>query len=144
MFGSDRIQMRRIFVDAWRKFCNHEPLEPLERLVAEVVQQHPEYHSLLIADAAALQRDFGSEGGQSNPFLHMGLHISLREQVGTSRPQGIRDLYQRLVGRLGDVHAAEHQLMECLGLSLWEAQRAGRMPDEQAYLACVRRLVEGA
>jgi len=121
MFSSDRVQMRRVFVDAWRKYRNHEPLEPLERLIAEVVRQHPEYHPLLATDAALLQRDFGAEDGQSNPFLHMGLHISLQEQAGSDRPIGIRDLYRQLIGRLGDAHAAEHRLMECLGLNLWEA-----------------------
>jgi hypothetical protein len=30
--------------------------------------------------------------------------------------------------------------MECLAHSLWEAQRAGRAPDEPGYLACLQRL----
>jgi hypothetical protein len=31
--------------------------------------------------------------------------------------------------------------MECLARMLWEAQVNQRLPDEQAYLECVRRLV---
>ena len=141
MFSPDRSQMRRVFVQAWRKHRDQAPLEPLERLVAEVVRAHPEYHRLLEAGEAALDRDFLPEGGETNPFLHMGMHIGLQEQLGTDRPAGIRDLHRQLALRLGDAHAAEHQMMECLGLALWEAQRSGRMPDDQAYLTCVRRLL---
>jgi hypothetical protein len=143
MLTSDRFKMRNAFVNAWRRYQRQETLEPLEKLIAEIVQQHPEYHALLTANDAALQRDFGPESGQGNPFLHMGLHISLREQIGSDRPLGIRASYQQLIKRLGDVHKAEHQLMDCLGMILWEAQRAGRLPDEQAYLACVHRLMTG-
>jgi len=54
---------------------------------------------------------------------------------------GIRQLYQKAVKKAGDSHAAEHQLMECLGRMLWEAQRGNRAPDEQAYLQCIKHLV---
>jgi hypothetical protein len=140
MFSSDRNAMRRVFLDAWRKTRIGAPMEPLEQLVAAVVNSHPEYHRFLKESDDALGRDFIPEQGQTNPFLHMGMHISLREQVGVDRPPGIAVLFRGLVERLGDSHAAEHQMMECLGLALWEAQRAGRIPDEQAYLECLRRL----
>ena len=141
MFSPDRTSMRRVFTDAWRKFRNREPLQPLEQMVAEVVRQHPEYHRLLEQDRNALDKEFLPEGGETNPFLHMGMHISLQEQLGADRPAGIRGLYQDLAGKLGDAHEAEHQMMECLGLSLWQAQRNGGLPDEQAYLECVKKLL---
>ena len=143
MFAPDRGRMRQVFLDAWSKFRSREPLEPLEQRVAEVVREHPEYHGLLEDPTYALDRDFLPEAGEANPFLHMGMHISLREQVATDRPPGIRDLFQRLAQGLGDRHEAEHRMMECLGLTLWEAQREGRAPDEAAYLGCLRRLTEG-
>ena len=31
-------------------------------------------------------------------------------------------------------------MIEVLAQTLWDAQRAGRMPDEQSYLAALRRL----
>ncbi len=140
MFSNNRETMRRVFIDAWRKSQSSEPLQPLEQLVAEVVRKHPEYHRLLEADDKALQREFLPEGGETNPFLHMGMHISLQEQIGTDRPAGIRDLYRRIAESIGDPHEAEHRMMDCLGLSLWEAQRAGRQPDEAAYLGCLKKL----
>ena len=83
---------------------------------------------------------FTPDGGAENPFMHMGMHIAIREQVMTDRPQGIAAAYRQLVERLGDQHQAEHRIMECLGEMLWKAQRSGGMPDESAYLACIRRL----
>jgi hypothetical protein len=140
MFGNDRTQMRRMFTDSWTKMQQGMPLEPLEQLVAEIVRQHPEYHAMLEKPDSALQRDFLPEGGETNPFLHMAMHISIKEQLATERPAGIGDLYRQLVSRKGDPHEVEHLLMECLGEMLWEAQRNGIMPDEMAYLECVRRL----
>ena len=139
MFGQDREQLRRFFQTSWDKRLTGQALQPLERLVAEVIAQHPEYHACL-ADEEQLQQDFGPEQGQTNPWLHMGMHITIGEQLGADRPSGIRSAYQRLVLSQGDSHAAEHAIMECLGAVLWEAQRSGAVPDEQAYLACVKRL----
>jgi hypothetical protein len=140
MFGNDRTQMRRMFTDSWTKMQQGMTLEPLEQLVAEIVRQHPEYHAMLEKPDSALQRDFLPEGGETNPFLHMAMHISIKEQLSTERPAGIGDLYRQLVGRKGDPHEVEHLLMECLGEMLWEAQRNGTLPDEITYLECVRRL----
>lgn len=144
MFGDDRQQMRRFFIETWRKARAGEHLEPMERIVAGVVEEHPEYHHLLEGeDEAALQRDWTPEGGETNPFLHMGMHIALREQAGADRPPGIRALIEQLALHLGDLHEAEQRLMEPLGEAMWRAQRAGAtQPDEQAYLEAVRRLVQ--
>jgi hypothetical protein len=141
LFGAERNQMRQLFIDAWRKQQQALPREPLERLIADIELDHPEYQALLADPEQALEKEFPPEAGESNPFLHMAMHISLREQVATDRPAGIGRLHQRLAQRLGDQHAAEHQLMECLGRMLWEAQVNQRLPDEQAYLECVKRLI---
>lgn len=140
LFGNDRTALRRFYVEAWRKLCADEPLEPLERQVAEVVRQHPEYHALLEDGDALLDRDFTPEQGQTNPFLHMGMHIAIHEQLATGRPAGVIECYHTLVQKYGDTHAAEHRMMECLGEQLWQAQRDGTAPQEQSYLACLRRL----
>ena len=140
IFGNDRNQLRRFYLDAWRKQQAREELTPLEKIVADIVTLHPEYHALLQDEDKALASDFGVEGGQTNPFLHMGMHIAIHEQLGMGRPEGIREAYQTLVAKLGDHHSAEHQMMECLGQVMWEAQRNGTPPDELVYLACVRKL----
>jgi hypothetical protein len=139
MFGQDRTQLRRFYLDCWEKRQAGAPLEPMERIVAEVVERHPEYHRYLSADA--LDRDWTPEHGETNPFLHMGMHIALAEQLQADRPPGLRQRYQAISHKhLGDIHAAEHAMLECLGLVLWEAQRAGRAPDEKAFLQCLDEL----
>lgn len=139
LYGNDRDDLRRAWVDAWSKSRAGQPLEPLERLLAEVIAEHPEYHSALeIPDA--LEREFTPEAGRTNPFMHMGLHVAIREQLATDRPPGARALYAKLLPRYQDAHRLEHALMECLAETLWDAQREGTAPDEDRYLARVRRL----
>jgi len=135
-----REQLRRRYLEAWRKFSARAPLEPLEAQLAAVIAEHPEYVAWLESGEDALAAEFPPEGGRANPFLHMGLHLAIREQVATDRPAGIAQLHAGLSGRLGSAHAAEHAMLEPLAETLWEAQRDARLPDEQAYLERLRRL----
>jgi hypothetical protein len=129
-----------MYVEAWRKHVESRPLEPLEDQIVRVLEQHPEYHSVVESGPDTLHREFLPEAGQSNPFLHMGLHLAIREQVATNRPFGIAAIHRELVRRTGDVHEAEHRMIECLGKAMWRSQRAGLPPDEAAYLESLRRL----
>jgi hypothetical protein len=142
MFGQDRNQMRQVFLQAWRKHNENQDLEPLEELIVSILGQHPEYQPLLENEDKALARDYLPESGETNPFLHMGMHIAIHEQLSTDRPAGIAALFQQLVMQAGEPHMAEHQVMDCLGEMLWRAQRDGRMPDEQGYLDCLRKLLK--
>ena len=137
--NQSRDELRRVYVEAWRKRRAGLPVEPLEAQVADVIALHPEYHAALERGADALERDYTPEGGQSNPFLHMGLHLAVRDQLATDRPAGIRQAFQNLATRLRSEHDAEHRVIECLAEGMWEAQRTGRPPDEQAYLEAVLR-----
>ena len=137
--NQNRDELRRFYMEAWRKHRERLPMEPLEAQIADVIALHPEYHSV-IENAAALDKDYTPESGQSNPFLHMGLHLAIREQVATDRPQGIRPAFEAAVKNYGSPHGAEHQLIECLAEALWDAQRSGRAPDEMAYLERVRKI----
>ncbi len=138
MFQS-RDEIRQVYLKVWQKMQNQSVLEPLEAIIADVIKLHPEYHSMLEMGETAKQKDFSPEDGQTNPFLHMGMHITLREQAGGDRPAGILDIYQKLVQQKG-IHETEHAMMECLGQTLWNAQRHDTIPDENAYLACLRQL----
>ena len=137
MFQS-RDEARQIYLGVWRKLQQQRVLEPMEALIAEVIQIHPEYHALL-EDDDINQQEFTPEQGQTNPFLHMGMHIALREQAGTDRPPGIKSVHQKLVSKKGQ-HEAEHAMMECLGQALWSAQRNNQPPDESTYLDCLKKL----
>ena len=139
LFGNDRNKIRQQYLDAWRKLNNGESLEALEELIGEVVQEHPEYHAVL-ENEDNLDRDYTPEQGQTNPFLHMGMHITLREQVATNRPAGIREITRKLLQHYQNGHSAEHAMMEVLGEVLWDAQRSNRLPNEQLYLEKLRSL----
>lgn len=139
IFGSDRNELRQMYVDAWRKSCAGEILSPLESQIAQVIQDHPEYQPAMTADT--LEESYSPEGGQTNPFLHMGLHLAVREQVATNRPQGIAEIFEQLHAKHGDRLTAEHLALDCLAEALWTAQNNNIAPDEQAYLESLRRLV---
>ena len=139
MFSPTRDQVRRFFFDAWNKYRNSQPLEGLEQQAIEIVLLHPEYQRLLESEES-LAQEFPPEGGQLNPFLHMSLHLALVEQLSIDQPRGIRDLHAKLQATRG-AHPALHALLECLGETIWEAQRTGSPPDEIAYLECIRKAV---
>ena len=142
MFNPSRQQVRQFFCEAWRKHRERTLLEGAEVAAADLILQHPEYHSLLENPTAALEQEFTPESGQMNPFLHLSLHLAVAEQVSIDQPPGIRSAYQALRTRL-EVHAAEHAILECLGEALWRAQRQGGAIDAVAYLDCLRRAAAG-
>lgn len=141
IFGQDRDQIRALYCGAWQQHISGQPLEPLQAQIVAVIELHPEYQGLLEKPELALGREYAPETGETNPFLHMGMHLAIREQIGTDRPAGIRDVYRRLLlGNGGDSHALDHRIMECLAEMIWHAQREGEMPDEARYLACIEAL----
>jgi len=141
-FGNDRDQLRRFYCQTREKHRQGKPLEPLQVQIAHVIQQHPEYHSILESPDKALGKEYLPELGENNPFLHMGMHLAIQEQVSTDRPAGIRALYQRLLVQAGDPHTVEHQMMECLAETIWQAQKDGKPPDEIHYLSCLNGLAK--
>jgi hypothetical protein len=143
LFGTDRTALRRTFAQAWQHHLQGVPLEPLQAQIVKVVAEHPEYHRT-VEDADALDRDYLPEGGQSNPFLHMAMHLALLEQCANDRPSGISKAMARAQRRSTSSHETQHQAMECLGRVLWEAQAEARAPDEGSYLRCVQSLTKRA
>lgn len=136
MFTQSREETRQFFRSAWSRHLAGTPLHAIERMVADVILAHPEYHAAVTAD----HFDATVVDPADNPFLHMGLHIALREQLQADRPLGVRAAFQALQTRYPDAHTREHAIMELLARVLWEAQSTGAMPDEQIYLQRVRQL----
>ena len=118
LFDNDRNQMRRCFREVWRKQAAGLPLEPLEHLIAGVIGQHLEYQALLTGPEVLLEQEYFPEMGATNPFLHMGMHIAIQEQLTSDRPTGIMQIYRWLCQHVGDNHTAEHRMMACLGETL--------------------------
>ena len=136
MFDPSREQVRDTFFETWRKYRAGEPLAGIEALALEVILAHPEYHDLLASPDRYRDKDYTDE---SNPFLHMSLHLAFEEQLSIDQPPGIAQRFARLAERFGERHAAMHEAIECLAETMWRAQRDGAPPDALAYLACLER-----
>lgn len=141
MFDLSRDQSRQMFFTAWKKHKDKQVLEPLESQIVNVIQLHPEYHEFLNNPEKNQDKDFFPEMGDTNPFLHMGLHIAIEEQLSINQPAGIRDSYHQLLAKHQDVHTVIHMMIDCLAQSIWEAQRQHAMPDNHSYLNCLKSLL---
>lgn len=137
MFNPSRDQARRVFFDTWRKYRAGELLSGIETLAVEVALQHPEYHGILDQPDKYLDRDYAPEQGETNPFLHMSLHLAIAEQLSIDQPSGLKQHYEALRGKIGDAHAAQHEVLDCLAEMIWQAQRSQTAPDPALYLACL-------
>lgn len=139
MFAPSQNDVRTFFCEAWRKSRAGEPLSPIETLASQWIELHPEYHADLADLPAALAAVYQVEDGRTNPFLHLSMHLSISEQCSIDQPPGIRQAVELLAARRDSLHAAHHEVMECLGRMVWESQRSGRPPDGQAYIDAVRQ-----
>jgi len=143
MFNPSREDVRRFFCATWLKHVQGNVLTPLEATALKWIVVHPEYHALLADETRALGEEFTVERGQTNPFLHLSMHLALEEQLSIDQPPGIVAAFRRLAARAGDEHVAAHEAMECLGEVVWTAQRAGQPADmaalNVAYLDCLQR-----
>lgn len=138
-YGNNVRETRQPFFTSWQKYREKKPLEPLEQQLVAVILDHPEYHSVL--DASDIEKDYSPEREETNPFLHMALHLAVRDQLSTDRPAGIVQVYKKLLKKYADPLQAEHHLMEVLVDYLWRTQRSNSPPDENDYIASLRSLV---
>jgi hypothetical protein len=143
MFNPSRDDVRRFFCETRRKDRARELLTPLEACALKWIAAHPEYHALLDDPERALGEEFTVERGVTNPFLHLSMHLAVDEQIAIDQPIGVRAAFEQFAARTGDEHTAAHEVMECLGEVVWQAQRGALPPDVAAigaaYLDCLRR-----
>lgn len=140
MFTPSQQDVRKFFCETFRKTQAREILTPLEAIAADWISQHPEYEETLNDLNAALEANYSVDEGQSNPFLHLSMHLSIAEQISVDQPRGVRTAFEILARKLNSAHEAHHQIMECLGEMLWNSQRSGLPPDGVAYVEALRKL----
>jgi hypothetical protein len=140
MFNPSREASRRFFAESWRKRRESLPATPMETLVADVIALHPEYHAFVDDVEGNLDKDWSPESGETNPFLHLGLHLAIAEQLQVDQPPGVRAAHAALTLEKGNRHDADHAVMDCLAEQIWQNQRNGLPFDNARYLACMRGL----
>jgi hypothetical protein len=140
MFNPSRDQARQFLFEAWRKYRRTEQMTALEGMALQVMLAHPEYHSVLDDPEKFMEQEYFPEMGETNPFLHMSLHLSVLEQLSIDQPLGIAAVYRQLVSRLGE-HPAQHVMLDSLAETVWQAQRDGKAPDGAAYLHRLQQAV---
>jgi hypothetical protein len=131
--------VRRFFCGVYAKARTTATLEPMEMLVSQWIKEHPAYHAELADVDAALANMHHADPNRENPFLHLSMHLSISEQCSIDQPRGIRQAVELLTHKLNSLHDAHHQTMACLGRMVHESQASGRLPDGEAYIACVQR-----
>jgi hypothetical protein len=139
VFNPTRDQAREFLFDLWDKHRAGAALTPLESLALSVILEHPEYHAMLGDRERYLERDWKPEGGETNPFLHLQMHLAIEEQVSIDQPPGIREAVQALARRHDSAHEARHDVMDCLAEMIWNVQRHGVAFDNASYLDCLAR-----
>ena len=139
MFNPSRDEARTFLFESWRKRRAGELLTPLEDLVTQLIDKHPEYHGLLADPERYQDKDYAPEQGATNPFLHLMMHLTIEEQISINQPAGIRAHFMRLTQQYQSEHDAQHRMMECLGEMIWQAQRNRTQPDAAIYFACLEK-----
>ena len=149
LFNPSRDEVRAFFFETWHKFAISKPLSfetqkaklltPLEQLALHVMQMHPEYHAMLNQPDLYREQAYYPELGETNPFLHMSLHLSILEQLSINQPIGISSIYQKLLVIHQDAHLAQHDILDCLGETIWLAQRNNTALDSAHYVQLMQQ-----
>jgi len=141
LFNPSREEVREFFCTTWQKYQDGHVLTPLEMIASQWMEQHPEFHKILSDPSGALEQEFTPEKGMTNPFLHLSMHLSISEQISIDQPPSIRHIANTLSRKLDSEHEAQHQIMECLGQVLWQAQNQSKPIDVTDYLELLKKLI---
>ena len=142
MYDVNTHDVRRYFGHVWQNRLNPLQLDALQQKALLIIEAHPEYQIYLEQVEEYLDKNWTPEQGETNPFLHLSLHLSIQEQVGIDQPFGIRAIHQKLIGMHNDNWVkAEDEMMEALVETIWQAQRHNQGLDVNAYMTRLRKLV---
>ena len=133
MFSQDRKKQREFLAKSWQKYNSNKPLDPLEKLLVSITEIHHEYHDLI----CNIESEYFPEQGEVNPFLHINLHLALRDQLSINMPKGVKQVHQKLIDQYKDPHVVEHLMMECIAEMIYISQKNNTAIDQESYLNCI-------
>ena len=137
MFFQDRKRQREFLAKSWQKYTSNIPLEPLEEQLVSIIEIHPEYQDLI----TNIDSEYFPEQGEINPFLHINLHLALKDQLSLNEPNGVREVHQKLIYHFKDQHVVEHLMMECIAEMIYLSQKNNTDMDQESYLNCITGLI---
>jgi hypothetical protein len=136
VFFQDRKKQREFLANSWQKYTSNKPLEPLEQQLVSVIKIHPEYHNLI----GNIDSEYLPEQCGVNPFLHINLHLALRDQLSINQPKGVKEVHQKLIDQYKDPHVVEHLMMECIAEMIYISQKNNTTMDQESFLNCITSL----
>ena len=137
MFFQDRKSQREFLAKSWQKYTSNIPLEPLEEQLVSILEIHPEYQDLI----TNIDSEYFPEQGEINPFLHINLHLALKDQLSLNEPNGVREVHQKLIYHFKDQHVVEHLMMECIAEMIYLSLKNNTAMDQESYLNCITGLI---
>ena len=144
MFNPSQVDVRNFFFDVYAKGILCQQLTDLEKITYQLIAKHPEYHTILANREKYLDFKWLPELGETNPSLHLSMHLTIIEQLSIDQPHGIKQLFNLMCLKIKDEHRAEHEFIDCLGEMLWQAERNRTQPSMQIYFECInKKLAQG-
>ncbi len=140
MQDNSPVALRQVYFDAWQKGLKQQVLTPMESILVDVIQRHPEYHAIF--EGSHSFNDLKEEKFEldHNPFLHLGLHVAIIEQVSINKPTGVRPIYEKLLKKYQDKTVVEHKMMHCLVEEVYQVSKHNKAFNEKKYITSLRAL----
>lgn len=138
MFNPTQLEVREFFFNSYNKGINNQILTDLEKISYSLILEHQEYHHILQNPNKYLDYQWYPESGETNPFLHLSMHLTVIEQLSIDQPQGISSLFEQMCKVTEDKHKVYHELIDCLGEMLWQSQKNNTTPDATIYFECIK------
>lgn len=137
-FGNSPKDMRSFFYSSWDKYKQKQRLSTLEQQLVSIILDHPEYHCIFDdpSQSETLLNSF-----TENPFLHLAMHLTIRDQITLKKPPEVSTIFHKLQQKHGDSHIVEHLLMEPLARYLIQLQQSTTPPSITDYVSACQELL---
>lgn len=131
--------LRRRIYEIWQKVKHNEPLEGEDKIYADLMQQHEEWHNTW--EFAELLEEHEYQELDQNPFVHIAFDAVIVNQIRADEPKGINDIYNRLQQRGLSHLDALHEIGGVFVMEFYEISRGRRPYSDERYMQELRKLL---
>ncbi|AGF49226.1 DUF1841 family protein [Candidatus Kinetoplastidibacterium galati] len=139
MFNPSLDQARYFFIEVWNKHKLSKTLTPIEKTTIACILEHPQFYKDL-DNKESIKNSYNSNFPESNPFLHLSMHLAISEQLLIDQPCGIKAAYNKLITS-NDPHTAIHKIIKCLTLTIQYSQTHRLELDSNKYMNLIKDLI---